>query len=118
MMAKQTKQLPESNSGKKERKQFDPLATFNPALEAKEGLATSLKLVISALTLVSALAWNDAIKAIFTYVRDLFPQSQGQVAEMLVLFLYAIIVTLVTVFAIGRLKNIQKKIDAKEADKE
>ena len=34
---------------------------LNPLDDAKESVSTTVKLVVSALTLVSALAWNEAI---------------------------------------------------------
>lgn len=96
---------------------FDPLAAINPVVEAKESFNITLKLLISALTLVSALAWNEAIKAVFNYLRDLFPTSQGRVAETIALFLYALLVTVITVFAIRRLENLKKTFSKGEKEK-
>jgi hypothetical protein len=59
---------------------------------------------------VSALAWNEAIKAAFAFLQDFFPAYEGRLAETIVLFLYALLVTAITVFAIRRLQKFQKKI--------
>src|SRR3989304_3423657 len=79
----------------------DVLSAINPLLEARAGLNTTLKLLISALTLVSALAWNEAIKGIFEYLKQFLPTSS---TVLLGQFLYALFVTLITVFLINRLK--------------
>ena len=78
-----------------------------PFSDAKEGISTSIKLVVSALTLVSALAWNDAIKGVFESLKnnELF-KSIGFAAP----FLYAILVTLLTVIIINRIQKVEKKM--------
>src|SRR3972149_8885974 len=90
---------------------------INPLEEAKESVGTTLKLVISALALVSGLAWNEAIKSLFSLVRDFFPSYQGRLAEMIILFIYALVVTSITVFAIRRLEKFQSKL-VKKKEKE
>ena len=86
-------------------------------MEVKSGLSTTVKLLVSALTLVSALAWNEAIKSLFSLVRDFFPSYQGRLAEMIILFIYALVVTSITVFAIRRLEKFQSKL-VKKKEKE
>ncbi len=95
---------------KEKDKSNDPLSIFNPLVEAKESLGTTLKLLISALTLVSALAWNDAIKSIFEFVKELFPANSSSIVGVLMLIIYAVIVTIITVFLIRRLENLRIKI--------
>ncbi|MFQ5493437.1 MAG: DUF5654 family protein [Candidatus Dojkabacteria bacterium] len=98
---------------------LDPLSVLNPIASegAKEGMSTVLKLVISALTLVSALAWNDLIKTLFKTIKAQFPEGEGEIAELAGLLIYALLVTLVTVFTINRLKKLRKKVDPDAVDK-
>lgn len=97
------------------KKQLKVIDVLNPLGEdAKESVGTTLKLVISALTLVSALAWNDAIKGLFETIKaDPLLQSLGLLAP----FVYAILVTVLTVFIIRKLEkvdeNIKKRSEAK-----
>jgi len=79
-------------------------------MEVKSGLSTTVKLLVSALTLVSALAWNEAIKAVFEYLKQYLPIGTALVGP----FIYAIIVTLATVFLINRLKVLQSKMGQEE----
>jgi len=91
---------------------FDVL---NPLVDAKESVSTTFKLVISALALVSALAWNEAIKGIFDLLKqnELF-KNAGFAAP----FIYAILVTLFTIFIINRIQKFEKKLkDKKEIKK-
>ena len=88
---------------------------INPLEDAKEGVSTTFKLLTSALTLVSALAWNDAIKGIFEMLKeDQYLKQAGMWAP----FIYAILVTFVTVIIINRLNKIQDNIGKKEAKEE
>lgn len=88
---------------------------INPLEDAREGVSTTFKLLTSALTLVSALAWNDAIKGIF----EMFKEDQYlKQAGMWAPFIYAILVTFVTVVIINRLNKIQDNIGKKEAKEE
>lgn len=84
---------------------------IDPKSEARQGFETALKLIISALTLVSALAWNEAVKALFDLLQQLLPSKEGRYAELIGLFIYALLVTLLTVFVINRLKKFNKKED-------
>ena len=62
-------------------------------------------LITTAFGLVAALAWNDAIK-------QLFAQLFGAVDSLIPLFTYAIVVTIIAVFAtiwIGKLSEKTKK---------
>jgi|OpeIllAssembly_1097287.scaffolds.fasta_scaffold1176433_2 hypothetical protein len=87
---------------------------LNPLEDAKQGVSTTFKLVTAALTLVSALAWNDAIKGVFTILQeDQYLKQAGFLAP----FIYAWLVTLVTVIIINRLEKISKKIAKKEKEK-
>jgi hypothetical protein len=90
------------------------LQILNPLEDAKDSVSTTVKLVISALTLVSALAWNEAIKGIFELLKEneIF-KSTGFLAP----FLYAIIVTVLTILVINRIQKIEKKIVIKEKKK-
>lgn len=75
-------------------------------LEKVSALATA------GLGLVAALAWNDAIKAVFDAY---FPRWSGILAQ----FAYAIIVTLLIVIVtirLGKLTDFAKKRLAKEQD--
>ena len=65
-------------------------------------------LITTALGLVAALAWNTAIQELFTTV---FGQAGGKLAGQ---FLYAILITLVVIFAtiyIGRAAEKAKKAE-------
>ncbi len=84
---------------------------IDPKSEARQGFETALKLIISALTLVSALAWNEAVKALFDNLQQFLPSKEGRYAELIGLFIYALLVTLLTVFVINRLKKFNKKED-------
>ena len=92
----------------------DVISLLNPLMEVKSGLSTTLKLLISALTLVSALAWNEALKAVFEYLKQYLPISTALVGP----FIYAVIVTLITVFLINRLKMLQNKVGKEKEKKE
>ena len=75
-------------------------------LEVKDTFATSTSLIISALTLVASLAWNDFAKAVFDY----FKSSLNKWGELVGLFLYAAIVTLIVVLIVKRLKGVKEKV--------
>lgn len=99
---------------KKHKKAVKVIDIINPLEDAKEGVSTTFKLLTSALTLVSALAWNDAIKGIF----EMFKEDQYlKQAGMWAPFLYAILVTFITVIIINKLNKFQDNIKQKE-DKE
>lgn len=56
-------------------------------------------LIAGALGLVAALAWNEAVKALF---EKIFGDASGLVAK----FLYAIIVTIIVVWVINKLSKL------------
>lgn len=70
-------------------------ARFGPVVRWVKGLtgeiaAQLLALATSALGLVAALAWNDAVQSVF---REYFPSAGGIVAK----FVYAILLTIIIV---------------------
>ncbi|CAN5661784.1 MAG: DUF5654 family protein [Actinomycetota bacterium] len=74
----------------------------------KEVLDTIITLVTTAFGLVAALAWNEAIQALFA---ALLPQSGDLAAK----FLYAVVVTIIVVLIIIRLGRLAKRFgDEKE----
>lgn len=77
--------------------------------EAKDSLTTGLKFLTSALTLVAALAWNEAIKSLIAATLEKWMPNAGEVLGKLI---YAIIITIVTVFIINRLKKVQERFEA------
>ena len=93
----------------------DTLQILNPLDDSKESVSTTFKLVISALTLVSALAWNDAIKGIFELLKE---NELLKATGFLAPFLYALIVTLITILIINKITKIDKKIAERNKIKE
>lgn len=90
------------------KKRFDAVA------EARETAATTLTLIISSLTLVAGLAWNEAIKKFAEiYIARWFKDF----GELIGLIIYAIVLTIVTVIVIGRLRAVNSKIKEKEEEK-
>ena len=70
------------------------------------------ELITTALGLVAALAWNEAIQLLFT---QLFGEAGGALAAK---FGYALIITLVVIFAtisVGRATERAKKLEAEQA---
>jgi len=65
-----------------------------------------LKLVTSGLGLVAALAWNELIK---TFVAEYIKPAVGGASEIVSLFIYAILVTLLAVTVTFNLTRIAKK---------
>lgn len=63
-------------------------------------------LVTAALSLVAALAWNDAIQSLF---REIF----GEAASIYAKFFYAVIVTVLSVLLVTRLSRLSEKINAR-----
>jgi len=101
---------------KKKNSVFADVIKINPFEDAREGLDTTLKLITSALTLVSALAWNEAIKGMF----ETLSRSFKEIA-VLGQFGYAIMITFLTVFVINRLEKLQARVEPvilKEKDKQ
>ena len=81
----------------------------------KEGTLTAevldkfSELITTALGLVAALAWNEAIQQLFT---QLFGEAGGALAAK---FFYAVIITLIVIFAtisVGRAAERAKKLEA------
>jgi len=68
----------------------------------KEVLDKINLLLMSAFGLVAALAWNDAIKALFVAIF-------GQAGTIVAMFLYAIVVTIVVVWVTMRLSTFSEK---------
>jgi len=85
--------------------------TDTPVTEEQKNLKIEILEQVTSLAtagfgLVAALAWNDAIKALFA---AFFPQPGGNVAA---LFTYALLITILVVFVttrLGRAVNIAKK---------
>jgi len=70
-------------------------------------------LAIAGFGLVAALAWNDAIKALFDAI---FPKTGGIIAQ----FVYAAVITIVIVFVtlrLGKIVNLAKE-KFKDEDKQ
>lgn len=70
----------------------------------------TLTLVSSALGLVAALAWNQAITEYVTvYIKPYFAKGSGVIS----LFIYAIFITAITVAVALQMARIKKRIGAK-----
>ncbi len=74
---------------------------------SREVLEKTLQLATAAFGLVAALAWNDAIQTLFT-------QIFGDAADVMAKFLYAIIITVIVVFATIRLARLQERVVREE----
>ncbi|MDD3647057.1 MAG: DUF5654 family protein [Candidatus Dojkabacteria bacterium] len=77
--------------------------------EVRVTLASTTSLIISALTLVAGLAWNDVAKALFERLKEKF-SGWG---ETIGLLLYALVVTVIVVLVVQRLKTLQEKVGGK-----
>jgi len=67
----------------------------------------TLTLASSALGLVAALAWNEAIKEyIFIYVKPYLARGSGVVS----LFIYAIFITVITIIVAMQMAKVKKKL--------
>jgi hypothetical protein len=73
----------------------------------KELLEKINTLFIGALGLVAALAWNDAVQALF---KQIFKEQSGVFAK----FAYAVIITIIVVFVSWRLMKMTDKNAEKE----
>lgn len=71
--------------------------------------AQSLGNLATALGLVAALAWNEAVK---TTIEHFLPKGQG----ILSLFIYAILVTTLVVIFSARLLKIKERLEAERAE--
>ena len=78
-------------------------------VDVKDTFATSSTLIISAMTLVASLAWNEFFKAVFERFKD----KLNLWGELIGLFLYALIVTLIVVVIVKRLKSVNSKVGGK-----
>ena len=76
----------------------------------KKATAETLGYIIAAFGFVAALAWNEAIKALINHY---FKADETLVS----LFIYALIVTLITVAATARLNRIKERIEIEEEKK-
>jgi hypothetical protein len=74
---------------------------------SREVLEKTLQLATAAFGLVAALAWNDAIQTLFT-------QIFGEAADIMAKFVYAILVTVIVVFATIRLARLEERYAEKE----
>lgn len=79
--------------------------------EKRESLRLSIlqrtsELMTAALSLVAALAWNDAIQSLFKLVF-------GEAGSLVAKFVYAVLITVLVVFAVTRLAKITKALSDK-----
>jgi hypothetical protein len=81
--------------------------------EAKATFASTTSLIISALTLVAGLAWNDVMKTIFVKLKPLL-SGWG---ETIGLLLYAVTVTLIAVIIVRRLQKIKQVVGGRSIKK-
>ena len=78
---------------------------------SQEIAVQTLTLATSAFGLVAALAWNEAIKEYVTvYIKPYFAKGSGVIS----LFIYAFIITIITVIITLQLARIQKKLKTEE----
>lgn len=72
----------------------------------------TLTLASSALGLVAALAWNQAITEYVTvYIKPYFAKGSGVIS----LFIYAIIITAITVIVAMQMARVKERLGTKEA---
>ncbi len=74
---------------------------------SKEYIKTMVQLATTGFGLVAALAWNEAIKALFS---EIFGKTSGIIS----LFVYAIIVTFIVVLVTKKLGKLAEKVETKE----
>lgn len=75
----------------------------------KEYLKTMVQLATTGFGLVAALAWNEAIKALF---KEIFGTTSGIIG----LFVYAIIITFIVVLVTKKLGKLSEKVDLKKTE--
>lgn len=75
----------------------------------RESLKTMLQLATTAFGLVAALAWNEAIKALFARI---FGQNSGLVW----LFVYAVAVTIIVTIVTSKLSKLAEKTDLEKKE--
>lgn len=73
----------------------------------KETVKAMVQLATSGFGLVAALAWNDAIRSLFT---GLAGRASGTVSQ----FGYAVLITLLVVFITTRLGKLTERVGVKE----
>ncbi len=71
-----------------------------PESVRREVLSQTVTLLLGGLSLVAALAWNDAILSLFNHI---FPKAGGLIAK----FVYAAIVTAIIVIISMRLRKLK-----------
>lgn len=72
----------------------------------------TLTLASSALGLIAALAWNQAITEYVTvYIKPYFAKGSGVIS----LFIYAIIITAITVIVAMQIARVKERLGTKEA---
>lgn len=72
----------------------------------------TLTLVSSSLGLVAALAWNQAImEYVNVYIKPYFAKGSGVIS----LFIYAIIITAITVVVALQMARVKKRLESKKA---
>jgi NADH:ubiquinone oxidoreductase subunit 6 (subunit J) len=81
--------------------------------EVKATFASGTAFIISALTLVAGLAWNDVAKALFSKLKE---EVSGW-GETIGLLLYALCVTIVSVIIVRRLQKLQKVVGGRSIKK-
>ena len=72
---------------------------------ASEMIERFTALITSGFGLVAALAWNDAIQALFRY---LFPGQRGELSAKLI---YAVFITLIVVIIVYELTRLKKMVN-------
>ncbi len=73
-------------------------------MKGREYVKTMIQLSTTAFGLVAALAWNEAIKTLFA---EIFGTHSGIIS----LFVYATVITLVTVMVTARLGKLADKLE-------
>jgi hypothetical protein len=81
--------------------------------EVKATFASGTSFIISAMTLVAGLAWNDVAKALFARLKE---RLSGW-GETIGLLLYASLVTIIAVLIIRRLRRLQKAVGGRSIKK-
>ncbi len=76
-----------------------------------EVLDKIVQLMTAAFGLVAALAWNEAIQALFT-------QIFGEAGDLFAKFFYAVVVTVIVVFVTIRLGRLSDRIKRDEEESE
>jgi hypothetical protein len=74
---------------------------------SREVVTTTLQLATTAFGLVAALAWNDAIQTLFATIF-------GEAGDLAAKFLYALIVTVIVIFATLRLGKLKERFAPEE----